>query len=76
MCSSDLYYDNRIMVGGTMKSDKITVEFSRKELKENCKINCPVYRNCDRTDKDLIKCLLVVSVDYKIKEQKNDNRKN
>ena len=53
-----------------MKSDKITVEFDRKELKENCKLNCPVYRNCDRKDKDLIKCLLVVSVDYKIKERK------
>lgn len=53
-----------------MKSDKITVEFSRKELKANCKLNCPMYDNCERKDKDLIKCLLVVSVDYKIKEQK------
>ena len=54
-----------------MKSDKITVEFSRKELKANCKLNCPVYRNCKRTDKDLIHCQLIVSLNYKIKEQKN-----
>lgn len=51
-------------------TDKITVEFSRKELKANCKMNCPVYRNCKRADKDLIKCLLIVSVDFKIKEEK------
>ena len=57
-----------------MKSDTITVEFSRKELKANCKLNCPVYKGCDRTDKDLIKCLLVVSVDYKVKEQENGNK--
>ena len=48
--------------------DIITVEFSRKELKSSCKLNCPVYRNCNRTDRELIKCLLLVSVDYKIKE--------
>ena len=51
--------------------DTITVEFSRKELKANCKLNCPVYKGCKRTDKELVKCLLVVAVDYKIKEQKN-----
>lgn len=50
--------------------DKISVEFSRKELKENCKLNCPVYKDCKRTDKDLVKCLLIVSVGFKIKEQK------
>ena len=54
-----------------MKTDKITVEFSRKELKSNCKLNCPVYKGCKRTDRELIKCLLVVAVDYKIKEQNN-----
>lgn len=54
-------------------SDKITVEFSRKELKENCKLNCPVYKGCKRANKDLIKCLLVVNVNYKIKEQNNGN---
>lgn len=54
-----------------MKTDTITVEFSRKELKANCKINCPVYKGCKRTDRELIKCLLVVSVDYKIKELEN-----
>lgn len=47
--------------------DTITVEFSRKELKANCKLNCPVYKGCKRTDRELIKCLLVVSVDYKVK---------
>ena len=52
-------------------TDKIIVEFSRKELKENCKLNCPVYKGCKRTNKDLIKCLLIVNVNYKIKEQKN-----
>lgn len=51
-------------------NDKITVEFSRKELKANCKLNCPVYKDCKRTNKDLIKCLLIVSVGFKIKEQK------
>ena len=54
--------------------DTITVEFSRKELKANCKLNCPVYKGCKRTDKELVKCLLVVAVDYKIKEQKNENK--
>ena len=54
--------------------DKITVEFSRKELKENCKLNCPVYKGCKRANKDLIKCLLVVNVNYKIKEQNNGNK--
>ena len=57
--------------GEKMKTDTITVEFSRKELKANCKLNCPVYKGCKRTDKELVKCLLVVAVDYKIKEQKN-----
>lgn len=51
-------------------SDRITVDFSRKELKANCKLNCPVYKDCKRTNKDLIKCLLIVSVGFKIKEQK------
>ena len=55
-------------------TDKIIVEFSRKELKANCKLSCPVYKGCKRTDRELIKCLLVVSVDYKIKEQKNENK--
>lgn len=50
--------------------DKISVEFSREELKENCKLNCPVYKDCKRTDKELVKCLLIVSVGFKIKEQK------
>ena len=56
--------------GEKMKTDTITVEFSRKELKSNCKLNCPVYKGCKRTDKELIKCLLVVAVDYKIKENR------
>lgn len=56
-------------------NDIITVEFSRKELKENCKINCPVYKGCDRTDKQLIKCQLIISLNYKIKDVKNGNRK-
>lgn len=47
--------------------DTITVEFSRKELKSNCKLNCPVYKGCKRTDRELVKCLLVVKVGYKIK---------
>ena len=52
---------------GEKMKDTITVDFSRKELKSNCKLNCPVYKGCKRTDRELIKCLLVVSVDYKIK---------
>ena len=59
---------------GEKMKDTITVEFSRKELKANCKLNCPVYKGCKRTDKELVKCLLVVAVDYKIKEQKNENK--
>lgn len=54
--------------------DTITVDFSRKELKANCKMNCPMYSNCTRTDRELVKCLLVVSVGYKIKEKKNGNK--
>lgn len=52
--------------------DKITVEFSRKELKENCKLNCPtsVYKNCKRTDRNLIKCQLIINLTYKILEMK------
>ena len=59
---------------GEKMKDTITVEFSRKELKANCKLNCPVYKGCKRTDKELVKCLLVVAVDYKIKEQNNGNK--
>lgn len=54
-------------------TDKITVEFSRKEIKQDCKLNCPTsfYKKCRKTDKKLIECILAISVDYKIKEKKN-----
>ena len=56
--------------------DTITVEFSRKELKANCKLNCPisVYKNCKRTDYNLIRCLLLITVNHKIKEQNKRNK--
>ena len=47
-------------------TDTITVEFSRKELKANCKLNCPVYKGCKRTDRELIKCQLIIKLNYKI----------
>ena len=58
-------------------TDTITVEFSRKELKANCKLNCPIsiYKNCERTDYNLLRCLLNTVVWHKIKEQKNDKQK-
>lgn len=52
-------------------SDKIiVVEFDKKELKANCKMNCPVYKNCKRTDRNLIKCQLIIKLNYKILEAK------
>ena len=48
-------------------TDKIIAEFSRKELKANCKLNCPVYKDCKRTDRELIKCQLIIKLNYKIK---------
>ena len=63
-------------------SDKITVEFDKKRIKERCKIQrispfsfCPCSV-CKQSDKEQIKCLLMevsldIDIDYKIKEQNN-----
>lgn len=52
-----------------MKTDKITVEFSRKNLTHRCdKITS--CRFCNHTVKDFVKCNLIFALPFKIKEQK------
>lgn len=66
--------------------DKILVEFDKERIKEWCKLQriypssyCPCY-DCKQTDKEQIECMLMegglyIEKDYKIKEQKNGNKR-
>lgn len=56
-------------------SDKITVEFSRKEIDNWCKKNCSIYERCKNKNDDgaLIRCFIEfddIADMLKIKEQK------
>ena len=58
-------------------TDKIIVEFSRKELKKVCEQHDKktygyllFCKDCKQDDKQLIKCQLIYSLNFKIKEQK------
>ena len=49
-------------------SDKITVEFNRKDLDDLCVKHCQWYKLCSQTNIDMIKCALRYMIDFKIKE--------
>lgn len=58
-------------------TDKIIVEFDRKELHNWCKKNCSIYERCKNKNDDgaLIRCFIVDEIAdiLKIKEQNNGN---
>lgn len=55
-------------------TDKIIVEFSRKELKKMCPITDVLcVLTCKKRDEDLLRCH-IEKVDFKIKEQKNERK--
>lgn len=58
--------------------NKIIVEFDREELRNRCKKYCVIADRCKDSDYDLINCIIVEEVKFKIKEQNNgkNNKRN